>query len=92
MAYKLGKYEGCGKCPKRGNCKASKRENIKVRFKKRERADDWGRMVTVFGEGEEVEANCIVDGDTILCATATSNIYPEYSDFISLENIELVTN
>ena len=89
MAYKLGNYKGCGSCVKKGACKNLKRKKVVVRFKNNERADNWGRTVTVFRAGEEVKAEVILDNETVLCATAESKRY-DYQDFISLENIEIV--
>ncbi len=88
----LGEYKGCGSCSYYDWCKNGKinKKKIKVRFIRNERADDWGRFVTVFSKGEEivVEANTV--GNTVLCAIAKSRLYPDYVDFISLENIEIV--
>ena len=92
MEYKLGDYKGCGKCLRKNDCKSLKRETVTVRFKKAEKADCWCNMVTVFKAQEQVEADIVLDNDTILCASAESNLWPDYYDFIGLDNIEVISN
>ena len=88
--YDLGNYNGCGCCGASGLCGELKKEKVKIKFKSNEMADNWGRYVAVFRKGEEVEAEAIIDGNTVMCITATSKIYSDYTDFIDINNIELV--
>ncbi|MFX4261255.1 hypothetical protein ACOBQJ_03525 [Pelotomaculum propionicicum] len=64
---------------------------MSVTFLADQLADNWGRFVKVFGKGETVKGSAIVDGDTIYCITARHELL-DYSDFISLERIEVKMN
>ena len=88
----LGEYKGCGACKFADWCSNKKiyKEKIKVVFKNNERADNGSRFVTVFSRGETVTAEAHIVGNTVLCATASSNFYDGYTDFISLDNIEII--
>lgn len=81
-------YKGCGVCKLNGSCKEYK-QKVNILFKKSEKADNWGRIVTVFSKGEKVEGEAVIKEDKVYCATAKSNIYEEYEDFIGLNNVDI---
>ena len=86
---KCNKFKGCEKCKLLGcDCRLIS-VPVKITFKKDEKADNWGRIVTVFRKGETVKGYAVVDNNNVVyCASAESNIY-NYEDFISLENVDI---
>lgn len=86
---KCHEFKGCGKCKLlECDCRLIS-VPVKITFKKDEKADNWGRIVTVFRKGETVKGYAVVDKDrTVCCASAASNIY-DYEDFINLENADI---
>lgn len=86
---KCHEFKGCGKCKLLGcDCRMISVQ-VKITFKNDEKADSWGRLVTVFRKGETVKGYAVVDKDrTVCCASAASNIY-DYEDFINLENVDI---
>lgn len=81
-------YRGCGACKLSGACKEYKK-NVNITFNKSERADNWGRIVTVFSKGETVKGEAVIKGDKVYCASAQSNLYEGYEDFIGLNNVTI---
>lgn len=87
----LGDYKGCGACilcEEGIDCKKI-HVPVEITFKKAQKADDWGRFVTVFSKDEKVTGKAVIRDNKVYCASAKSNIYEEYEDFISLENVEI---
>lgn len=87
----LMNYEGCGRCVKCGeefDCKAHS-EPVTITFNKRQKWDNFGRMVTVFKEGDVVSGYAVIDDDKVYCASATSTIYDDIDDFIALNDVEI---
>lgn len=84
-------YKGCGACElSKQNIDCKKiHVLVKITFKKAERADCWGRMVTVFRKGESVQGHAVIKDNKVYCASAASNLYEEYEDFVGLENIKV---
>jgi hypothetical protein len=87
-SVKLHKYQGCGACPIVKDC-GDKNIPLQITFLQDQFADNWGRIVRVFRKGETVRGSGRVFNDTLYCATARNESL-EYSDFIQLENIEVV--
>lgn len=81
-------YKGCGNCKLNGACKDFQR-SVNIRFNKSERADNCGKIVTVFRKGEIVEGKAVIKDDKVYCASAKSNIYKGYYDFVGLNNITI---
>lgn len=86
MSLKYLKYSGCGNCKLAGACKQFKKK-VNITFTKGERADCWGRFVTVFRAGETVQGEAVIKDDKVYCATAQSTIYEEYDDFIGINHV-----
>lgn len=87
----LKKYNGCGNCElckQEVNCKDI-HVPVNITFKKAEKADDWGRVVTVFKAGEAVQGEAVIKDNKVYCASARSNIYEGYEDFINTENADI---
>lgn len=87
----LREFKGCGACnlcKEEVDCK-SFNTPISITFNKSQKADDWGRLVTVFSKGETVQGYAIIKDNEVYCASAKSNIYDEYEDFINLNNIDI---
>lgn len=85
----LKEFKGCGACDL---CKENvdcKKMNVlvSITFNKSQKADDWGKLVIVFRKGETVKGYAVIKDNEIYCASAKSNIYKEYEDFIGLENV-----
>lgn len=78
-------FEGCGKCKLNGACKEF-RKKVSITFTKGELADNWGRIVRVFKAGETVKGEAVIKDNKVYCATAKSNIYPEYEDYVSINH------
>jgi hypothetical protein len=53
-----------------------------------ERWDNWGRVVSVFAPGDDVEVRIRHDQRTVYCGTAGSTLYPGVHDFVRLENFD----
>ncbi|MPM11358.1 hypothetical protein SDC9_57701 [bioreactor metagenome] len=81
-------FKGCGACKLNGSCKEYKK-NVNITFDKSEKADNWGRIVTVFSKGETVRGEAVIKDDKIYCASAQSNIYEGYEDFIGLNHVTI---
>ena len=89
----LQNFRGCGSCDlvnEGCNCN-NMITSVRIAFKKSQMADNWGRFVTVFSKGEEVIGTAIIKNNKVYCVSARSNIYEDYEDFISLEDIEVET-
>lgn len=84
----LHNYQGCGACPIVKDC-GDKNTPLQITFLQDQFADNWGRIVRVFRKGETVRGSGRIFNDTLYCATARNESL-EYSDFIQLENIEVV--
>lgn len=82
---KYAMFQGCGKCKLSGACKKY-RKKVNITFTKGEQADNWGRYVTVFKAGEKVKGEAVIKNNKVYCATAQSNIHPEYEDFILINH------
>lgn len=87
----LKEYKGCGACALCGEKIDCKKIDVPVTitFNKSEKADDWGHFVTVFRKGETVKGYAVIKDNEVYCASAKSNIYEEYEDFIGLENVDI---
>lgn len=87
----LGDFKGCGECELcKENCDCGKIDvPVKITFNKSQKADDWGRMVTVFRKGETIVGRAVIKDNKVYCASAESNIYDGYDDFISLEDVKI---
>lgn len=83
---KYAVYEGCGRCKLNGACKKFK-EKVNITFTKGEFADNWGDFVRVFKAGENVQGEAVIKDNTVYCASAKSNIYTEYEDFIRINHV-----
>ncbi|EOR20550.1 hypothetical protein A500_16470 [Clostridium sartagoforme AAU1] len=81
-------FKGCGACKLNESCKEYKK-NVNITFDKSEKADNWGRIVTVFSKGETVRGEAVIKDDKIYCASAQSNIYEGYEDFIGLNHVTI---
>jgi hypothetical protein len=86
MSLKYWNYSGCGNCKLSGACKEF-RKKVNITFTKDEKADCWGRFVTVFSKGEAVQGEAVIKEDKVYCASAQSTIYEEYEDFIGINNV-----
>ncbi|MDD3040817.1 hypothetical protein [Bacteroides sp.] len=87
----LGSYEGCGACDlcsENIDCRKMS-VPVNITFLKSQQADNWGRFVTVFKKGEQIKGMAVIKDNKIYCASAESNLYEGYEDFISLENVEI---
>ncbi len=82
---KYVQFKGCGNCKLSGACKKFKKK-VNITFTKGERADNWGNFVTVFRAGETVQGEATIKDNKVYCASAKSNIYPRYEDFISINH------
>lgn len=84
----LHNYQGCGACPIVGKC-GDKSVPLRITFLQDQFADNWGRITRVFEKGETLRGSGRVFNNTLYCATARNESL-EYSDFIQLENIEVM--
>ena len=87
----LREFNGCGGCKLRGtdiDCN-SITVPVSITFNKPQKADNWGRLVTVFRKGETVKGDAVIKDNEVYCASAQSNIYEEYEDFIKLNNVDI---
>ena len=91
MCVKCKKLNGCGKCELQGeNCSCMDYSvPVNITFKNKEKADNWGHIVTVFNKGETVLGYAVIKDGIGYCASARSNIYDEYEDFINPDNAEI---
>lgn len=88
---KYKNYEGCRDCELVGlniNCKKL-HVPVTITFNKVEKSDCWGRMVTVFRAGESVKGDAVIKDNTVYCASAESNIYEGYYDYVDTKNIKV---
>ncbi|CAI3548011.1 hypothetical protein [Clostridium neonatale] len=88
---KFKKYNGCGNCElagKKFDCEAHN-VPVNITFKHNEKADNWGTMVTIFRKGETVKGYAVVKDGIGYCASAASNIYNGYEDFIDTDNADI---
>lgn len=89
------KFEGisgsCYDCKlNKENCHCSMFDvPVTITFNEDEKADCWGHMVTVFRKGETVKGKAVVKDGIGYCASAPSNIYDGYEDFISTDNADI---
>lgn len=88
---KIGNYTGCGNCVLcSDDCDCSKISvPVMITFLKSQQADNWGRFVTVFRQGEQVVGRAVIKDNLVYCASAESNIYENYEDFIFLNDVEI---
>ncbi|BDR73654.1 hypothetical protein K144316041_23620 [Clostridium tetani] len=87
----LKEFKGCGACElckKNIDCKKLN-VPVAITFNKSQKADDWGKFVTVFRKGETVKGYAVIKDNKVYCASAKSNIYEEYEDFIGLDNVDI---
>lgn len=87
----LKEYMGCGNCEK---CNAnfdcdSHKVPVFITFKREEKWDNWGRMVTAFRKDETVQGYAVIDDNKVYCATAESTIYKGITDYVSLDRVEI---
>lgn len=86
-------FKGCGNCELSGKDFDCVKNSILVNitFKNNEKADNWGKMVTVFRKGETVKGYAVVKDNVGYCVSAISNLYEGYEDFVSTDNVEVET-
>ena len=87
----LKEFKGCGACElckEDVNCKKFN-VPVSITFNKAQKADDWGKFVTVFRNGEKVKGYAVIKDNKVYCASAKSNVYEGYEDFIQLENVNI---
>ena len=87
----MKEYRGCGACElcnKNIDCKKMQ-VPVKIKFKKSQRADNWGETVTVFEKGETVSGKAVIKDNVVCCISAKSSIYKGYEDFIDFKDIEI---
>lgn len=87
----VGISGSCGECKLgKEDCDCRKlKVPVRITFNKDEKADNWGHMVTVFRKGETVEGYAVVKDGIGYCASAASNIYDGYEDFVGTENADI---
>lgn len=86
-------FTGCYDCPlgEKGenvNCNDYNKK-VKITFKNKEKADYWGRIVTVFHKGEIVEGYAVIKDGIGYCASAYKDAYGGYQDFINPKNADI---
>lgn len=89
---KVRNWQGCGNCELRKegiDCRAYTRE-IRVKFTKNEKWDNWGRMVTAFEKGTITQGMAVVKDGIVYCISAESPLYRGINDFVQLENIKIL--
>lgn len=87
LGMNVAEFRGCGACPVAGKCPSELKDDIvTLRHIGDERWDNWGRLVRVFGDNDEVNASIRHDGKIIYCASAESTWYPGVRDYIHLKN------
>ncbi|AKL96643.1 hypothetical protein CACET_c31990 [Clostridium aceticum] len=87
----IGEFKGCGACDlckENQDCRKMD-EEVEITFKKSQKSDNWGKAVTVFSKGEIVTGRAVIKENRVYCASAKSNIFGGYEDFVSLENVEI---
>jgi hypothetical protein len=80
---------GCGSCPINKRCRDVSKVPVLVTFLADQYADNWGRIVKVFQKGDTTKGMARVFQGTAYCITAKSRRYPEYHDYIQLNNINV---
>lgn len=81
-------FKGCGLCDIKDNCRGYEKK-VNIKFNESQKADSWGKLVTVFEKGEIVSGHATIKDNEVYCACAKSNKWKGYFDFIRLENIEI---
>ena len=81
-------FKGCNECDIKGKCRGYRKE-VNITFNESQKADNWGKFVTVFRKGETVSGYATIKDNIVYCACAESNIYKGYQDFIEIENVEI---
>ena len=86
----LMNYRGCGNCHQCNDDRSYKDQAVpvKIKFLKEQKWDNWGRFVTAFKAGDEVEGEAVVIDNKVYCASATSP-YWDVSDSINLMDVEI---
>lgn len=93
MNIEIKNFKGCYHCPlgEKGESCNCMDYNVPVRitFTKNEKADYWGRIVTVFHKGEIVEGYAVIKDGIAYCVSAYTDAYGGYQDFIDPENADI---
>lgn len=84
-------FNGCGLCDlRKEDCDCKKTDvEVEITFKKAQRADNWGTLVTVFSKGEKVKGRAVIKDNIIYCVSAKANTYEDYEDFVNTGNIDI---
>lgn len=87
MKLNVLKGISCANCPLSGKDCEQYKIDCKVKFKRDEKADNWGRMVTVFNKGDFVNGHAVLKDGKLYCVSAESDIYPDYTDFVDNQSV-----
>ena len=83
------KNSGCYNCPLSGKGCAAYKKNVLCTFTRKEMWDACGHFVTAFHKGDVVHGEAVIKDNVVYCASATSTVYADVFDFVSLENVEV---